>query len=275
MSEERKQSNAGLRGFYEEAYRSGESEVFTFFEDGKHVSEDHSSVVGVLDWTGKRVLDVGCGTGQLCRDLSALGASETLGIDYSQEGIAEAQRLTTSPFVSYLVEDVMNLDVTVVGKFDVITVLGTLEHMDSPSKVLDRLRSLLSVNGMILVTCPHFLNVRGYVWMALSKLLKVPMSLSDLHFIHPWNMEEWGSIAGLRPTLLSTFDRQFAQGQRLIKDFNKRLRNALTDAELPTNGVDDYLRYLEKLVAELGAHSDRTGMDGATALWKLEIKVDE
>lgn len=111
--------------------------------------------------------------------------------------------------------------------------------------------------------------------MALSKLLNVPMSLSDLHFIHPWDIEEWASSAGLRPKLLSTFDRQFAQGPRLIKDFNKRLRNALTDAGLPANGVDDYLRYLEKLVAELGAHSDRAGMDGATAMWKLEIKEDE
>lgn len=67
MSEQR--SNSDLQKFYDQSYKTGEAEVFTFFENGKHISEDHPAALAMVDWSGKTVLDVGCGTGMLVQHL--------------------------------------------------------------------------------------------------------------------------------------------------------------------------------------------------------------
>lgn len=105
--------------------------------------------------------------------------------------------------------------------------------------------------------------------MALATLLEVPMSLSDLHFIHPWHMKQWASDLGLNAELINTVDRDWAYGQRLLRDYGKRLRNALRDADLPTDKVDSYLSYLENLVRYLETENAGPGLDGATALYRI------
>ena len=56
----------------------------------------------------------------------------------------------------------------------------------------------LKPQGQLVVTCPSFLNLRGHVWMTLQLLLDVPMSLTDLHFICPFDMERWAEELELR-----------------------------------------------------------------------------
>ena len=46
-------------------------------------------------------------------------------------------------------------------------------------------------DGYLINLCPSFLNVRGHVWMTLQLLFDVPMSLSDLHFLCPFDFEEF------------------------------------------------------------------------------------
>jgi ubiquinone/menaquinone biosynthesis C-methylase UbiE len=52
--------------------------------------------------TGAAVIDLGCGDGQLSRDLVVLGAASVLGIDPSERMLALAQRRTTDHRVRYL-----------------------------------------------------------------------------------------------------------------------------------------------------------------------------
>jgi 2-polyprenyl-3-methyl-5-hydroxy-6-metoxy-1,4-benzoquinol methylase len=40
---------------------------------------------------GRRVLDLGCGTGQLARHLATLGAAEVVGLDVSERMLALAR----------------------------------------------------------------------------------------------------------------------------------------------------------------------------------------
>ena len=51
-------TNRNLIGFYEEAYRTGASNVFSNWE----ATEADTAVAEAFDWTGLHVLDIGCGT---------------------------------------------------------------------------------------------------------------------------------------------------------------------------------------------------------------------
>jgi len=268
MSEQH--SNSELQKFYDQSYRTGEAEVFTFFENGKHISEDYPAALSLVDWSGKIVLDVGCGTGTLVRGIADKGAARVVGLDYAEPAIQEAKGIPSPGSVEFVTADIMSWSPPV--RFDVIVTLGTLEHLDEPAKFLKRMTEFLAKDGQILIACPHFLNPRGYVWMALATLLDVPMSLSDLHFIHPWHIREWAAGVGMDAELVATVDRMWAYGPRLLKDFDKRLRNALRDANLQTGKVDAYMGYLNNLVRELEAGSEAFGMDGATALYRLTNK---
>jgi 2-polyprenyl-3-methyl-5-hydroxy-6-metoxy-1,4-benzoquinol methylase len=268
MSEQR--SNSDLQKFYDQSYKTGEAEVFTFFENGKHISEDHPAALAAMDWTGKKVLDVGCGTGMLVREIAARGAGRVIGLDYAAPAIEEAKGIPYPDNVEFVTADIMSWTPPV--SFDVIVTLGTMEHLDEPALFLKRMTEFLADDGTIVIACPHFLNPRGYVWMALATLLDVPMSLSDLHFIHPWHMKQWAAELGMEAELVNTVDRNWAYGPRLLKDFDKRLRNALRDAKLPTGKVDEYMKYLGNLVQHMETESAGPGMDGATALYRLRRK---
>lgn len=266
MAEQR--SNSELKAFYDRTYKTGEAEVFTFFENGKHVSEDHPAALATMDWTGRKVLDVGCGTGMMVREVAARGASRVIGLDYSAPAIEEARSIPHPDNVDFVTADIMSWEPPC--SFDVIVTLGTMEHLDEPERFLKRMTDFLSEDGAIIIACPHFLNPRGYVWMALATLLEVPMSLSDLHFIHPWHMRKWASELDFDAELVTTVDRDWAYGQRLLRDFDKRLRNALRDAKLPNDKVDAYMDYLGNLVQHLKQGGAGPGLDGATAIYRLQ-----
>jgi 2-polyprenyl-3-methyl-5-hydroxy-6-metoxy-1,4-benzoquinol methylase len=263
-------SNSALRKFYDQSYKTGEADVFTFFENGKHISEDHPAALAMVDWNGKTVLDVGCGTGSLVRGIAAQGAARVIGLDYADPAIQEAKSIAYPANVEFFTADIMNW--TPPTRFDVIVTLGTMEHLDAPAQFLRRMTEFLVDDGTIVIACPHFLNPRGYVWIALATLLDVPMSLSDLHFIHPWHIKEWAAALAMDAELVTTVDRNWAYGPRLLKDFDKRLRNALRDAKLPTAKVDDYMKYLNNLVQHLETGNAGAGLDGATAFYRLQRK---
>jgi 2-polyprenyl-3-methyl-5-hydroxy-6-metoxy-1,4-benzoquinol methylase len=263
----KKKSNSNLQEFYDQSYKTGEAEVFTFFENGKHISEDHPSALALEDWAGRTVLDVGCGTGMMVREVAERGAQRVIGLDYAAPAIAEAKSLPHPDSVEFVAADIMSWKPPC--KFDIIITLGTMEHLDEPGKFLSRMAEFLTEDGVIIIACPHFLNPRGYVWMALATLLEVPMSLSDLHFIHPWHMKKWAEELDMKAELVTTVDRSWAYGQRLLRDYDKRLRNALRDSKLPTDKVDSYIDYLDNLVSHFESENVGSGMDGATALYRI------
>lgn len=72
----------------------------------------------VSDWTGKEVLDAGCGYGDLAPLLIERGVSRYLGVDLLDEAVEEAQR--RFPGVAFLRGDFRKLT----EKFDVVLALG-------------------------------------------------------------------------------------------------------------------------------------------------------
>lgn len=257
-------SNSDLLGFYNEAYRTGAANVFSNWD----ATEADTAVAEAFDWTGLHVLDIGCGTGRCARKLRDAGTAEVVAVDYSQEAIRLATSETTSGGIEFVCSDF--LEFTPAMPFDGIVTLGTIEHMDDPVTFLRHAARQLKPRGKMIVTCPHFINLRGIVWMTLSKIFGVPMSLSDLHFIHPWDMESWCGEASLKVVSMSSLDAARGNGDRLIVDFEKRLPNALRDAGLPTDRVPEMIKYLINYTSFLSDNKKNNEFEGATALYVIE-----
>ncbi len=255
--------NRQLREFYQAAYAKGADVAFSNWS----ATEADAVVASSIDWSGKRVLDVGCGVGRLSRLLRDAGANSVVGIDYAEEAIQQANAQNEDASIAFHCVDVF--DFAPDASFDAVVTLGTMEHMDDPERFLAHISGCLSPTGRIVVTCPHFLNIRGFIWMALSGLFEVPMSLSDLHFIHPWDMARWASGVGMKVASLSSMDESRGSGERLIEDFEKRLPNALRDAGFDTGNVDRFMSYLREAVT-FADTDDRLSFHGATALYVLE-----
>ena len=78
----RMKKNIGLKKIYNST-----------FQKKKRVREtdEFKEVLKIVQWSGKKVLDVGCGTGELAFLISKKGA-KVKGIDYSEEGIDIAKK---------------------------------------------------------------------------------------------------------------------------------------------------------------------------------------
>ncbi|PPR63510.1 MAG: Ubiquinone biosynthesis O-methyltransferase [Alphaproteobacteria bacterium MarineAlpha4_Bin2] len=255
--------NKSLRSFYESAYAKGAAVSFSNWA----ATEADAVVSGSIDWAGRQVLDVGCGVGRLAILVRKAGAERVVGVDYAAEAIRQATEQIDDPAIEFHCVDIFKFAPR--ATFDVIVSLGTIEHMDRPDQFLTHVLRFLRPSGKLILTCPHFLNIRGFVWMTLAKLLDVPMSLSDLHFIHPWDMERWAAKSGLRIEGVSSIDGSRGNGERLLEDFSKRLPNALRDAGLETDKIEGFLQYLAEVVrfAEASGEFD---LHGATALYVLK-----
>lgn len=249
--------NKSLQAKYNQVYANGSEHFYTTS------SFPESLMIHRLggDWTGLEVLEIGCGEGRLAALLGFSGA-QVHAVDYSKEAVAIAMARVNLPNVRFECVDFH----TLAGRYDRVVLQGVMEHLDDPFGELRRLRQThLKPGGAMITSSPSFLNPRGYVWMALQLLLDVPMSLSDLHFLCPFDFEEFAEQEKLRLTYDSTH-HAWGGGGLTIVDFKKRLTHALRDAQLDNRKVDRFLAWLEKAVRYYRPEE----FSGATVAYRLE-----
>lgn len=106
---------------------------------------------------GLRVLDVGCGSGYLSRELARRGAS-VVGVDISPRMIAHAMRLEAdaSEGIEYRVLDASALPADFdAGSFDMATSCLALQDMPDVPRVLGGVRTLLRPGGRFVASITH------------------------------------------------------------------------------------------------------------------------
>jgi SAM-dependent methyltransferase len=86
---------------------------------------------------GERVLDVGCGKGELAHDLAERGGATVVGIDVLPEKIAFARERFPHPNVEYVEANVFTFEPSV--SFDVVVLSNVLEHLDEREALLRRI----------------------------------------------------------------------------------------------------------------------------------------
>jgi 2-polyprenyl-3-methyl-5-hydroxy-6-metoxy-1,4-benzoquinol methylase len=258
-----KKTNKTLQPLYEEIYDSGKEKFFIY--DSNTLIQP---ILNLINLSGKDVVDIGCGEGNISLEI-ATAAKSVRAYDYSQKAIelAREKHLDISSNLEFFVGSVEEI----VGDFDVVMCLGTFEHLDNPWNALqyfyDRIKKR---KGEIVIACPSFINPRGYVWMALQHLFDVPMSLTDLHSFLPTDFERFAKKLKMDLRWVTT-DYNIGLGPDLIRDFKRRLPNALRDAGLPTNNVDVFLDWLESAIS----YEKEQPYSGSMAIYCFGFKWDQ
>tara|TARA_Y100000310_G_scaffold343340_1_gene450499 strand:- start:1055 stop:1813 length:759 start_codon:yes stop_codon:yes gene_type:complete len=249
--------NKDLKKVYDDVFAKGENNFWSF-----EPIEIHEQVLSSQIYKGKKVLDVGCGSGDVCIGISKLGAKSVLGIDYSDEAIKLAKDKNNRNNVEFKVEDYKNIE----ESYDVITLVGVLEHIENPFDAVKRLYGLLNDGGKLVIESPTHQNIRGYVWMTLQILFNVPMSLTDINFFSPFDFQEFADKLGMKLEW-KTFDFSRGNGERMIIDLEKRLTNALRDAKLDNSNVPNLIEWLKKST-EYDHVKKHSGSEGLYTLTK-------
>lgn len=94
---------------------------------------------------GGRLLDVGCGSGQFLGLMAHLGWSVT-GVEPSPKACQMAAARWGIKPINGWIEDVKD------GSFDVVSMIGVIEHLHDPLDALRKVRQLLGPNGSLLLT---------------------------------------------------------------------------------------------------------------------------
>jgi len=99
-----------------------------------------------------RILDVGCGSGSLIRDMFRLGFQNVSGVDPFVP-----QELTLRGGIRVFKKTLSEIE----GKFDLIMLHHSFEHMPEPANVLRQLARLLATSGGVMIRVPV---ADSYAW---------------------------------------------------------------------------------------------------------------
>jgi SAM-dependent methyltransferase len=121
------------------------------FRAGAYYREQLGRLVRDLVPEGKRVLDIGCGQGDL---LAALRPADGLGVDLSPAMIERARR--RHPHLRFAVADAETLSLQE-GAFDVVLLSNTIGYLQDIQAALQRLRGCCSPDTRLIITHYNFL----------------------------------------------------------------------------------------------------------------------
>ena len=109
---------------------------------------------------GDSWVDLGCGSGVLCRELLALGAS-VVAVDGSPRMLSHAREQMGSEYagrVSWIQSDVQSISSLKDGAFDGVLCSSVVEYLDRPDALLKEVARILSPGGILVISLPPTLS---------------------------------------------------------------------------------------------------------------------
>jgi 2-polyprenyl-3-methyl-5-hydroxy-6-metoxy-1,4-benzoquinol methylase len=111
-------------------------------------------VVALAGRPGQRVADIGCGTGELLRELAAMWpASELVGVDFAASRLLTAA--AAAPPVTLVDADLGAPLPFGDGAFDTVFCTEVLEHLKNPVGALREMRRVLTPGGRLTLSVPN------------------------------------------------------------------------------------------------------------------------
>jgi len=264
-----------LEPVYDEIYRNGKE---VFYEFSRELIYSYVYKVVKNHINGKKILDLGCGTGDFLRKYVTLEEpSEMVGYDMSEEGIKIANndpitkekniRFNKNNFDDIIYELDNNLCMEK-GYYDVIISIGVIEHLDNPNDLFLIAKKLLKPDGLFILECPNFLNLRGLIWKTLEIFVGAEMSKTDKFMMLPDKMFSLMNINDFKCEHILTFDQDRGMKERMIEDYKERLKLALEGkVDNLNNKLKNYFEFLSFLTD--GRIFADTSANGAEAIYVM------
>ena len=137
-----------------------------------------SKILNESEYKAKKILDVGCGNGEIASRLLNAGF-DVYGIDASETGVAIANRKSPGRFFLHdvsnnqLPQDMESL------QFDVVISTEVIEHLYNPRAYVQLIRNILPNDGVVIISTPY----HGY----LKNLVLALTNKMDGHFTALWD----------------------------------------------------------------------------------------
>lgn len=224
----------------------------------------------------KRVLDVGCGAGRLAI-MCAHFARSVDAFDFSEMAISLAQKnakCSGTENVNFFVSDIESFSLRSRERYDLITLVGVLEHVNDPASTIKKLNSLMKNEGILVVSCPNFINFRGYTYMTLLTLFDLPMSLADLRQIDYRDIKKWSREASFELQKIIGAIYRFAWDEKSADDMTKRVRLAIRDKQLPIEiNYEAYDSWLRSRIGSNRMYLDYLEREGILKKISCSVKI--
>jgi SAM-dependent methyltransferase len=131
---------------YEYAQRAGEESQY----DRRRLELIAGIIAPRIPSTQARVLDVGCASGRLLANIRDLGFPNVVGLDPSPACAAAADRL-----YGIEVRTMTLAEIAASGEqFDVVIMVGVLEHLEDLDRAFAQLRQLITPGGLLYIEVP-------------------------------------------------------------------------------------------------------------------------
>lgn len=118
-----------------------------FYEEAIHLLQDRG-----VDYNGKKVADIGCGTGHLLLYVSNMSDPASLtGFEYSNAALELAQKVV--PSAAFYAFDLCAGHVA--EQYDVVFCTEVLEHLPHPEDALRTIVHMIEPGGVALITVPN------------------------------------------------------------------------------------------------------------------------
>lgn len=175
----------------------------------KHLPKDLSELT---------VLDVGCGGGILCEPLARLQAKVT-GIDASPKAIecAKEHAIACGLNIEYINCELDNID----QKYDLITCLEMLEHVDDVELICKQLAGRLNANGVLVLSTINKTILSYLVGIVGAEYLTgmVPVGTHNWQqFIEPSSLINFFSASSISPLALKGISYSLPQRNWYLSD---------------------------------------------------------
>lgn len=151
--------------------REAQNAAATFNQ--RTLEQDYRTLVSALK-PGLRVLDIGCGTGAITKDIANIvgPTGSVVGVDNTASFISEGQELFASVENLTLVHTDF-LDFETEDKFDLIVSARTFQWISTIEKAVDKVKSLLKPHGQV--------SILDYNHEAIRWEPKIPMSMQNFY----------------------------------------------------------------------------------------------
>lgn len=106
--------------------------------------------------SGKNILDIGCASGFLYKDLKRPD-NRVIGADISETAIAEAKKSIDAAFCLDIENDPWPEEFTK-QPFDLIICAEIIEHLFDQDNFLEKIKKILKPSGKVIISTPNFLT---------------------------------------------------------------------------------------------------------------------